>query len=90
MKAETTQCRTCGNEISSVTALGSLCLPCVLRAGRTPAAEAQGSATTWAEVFPQLEVLETLKQEADHVVYRTRVCGENAEKYAVLQVVSGQ
>jgi tetratricopeptide (TPR) repeat protein len=90
MKAETTQCRTCGNEMTGVTALGSLCLPCVLRAGLTPTAEAHGAATTWAEVFPQLEVLETLKQETDHVVYRARVCGENTEKHAVLQVVSGQ
>ena len=90
MKTETTQCLTCGSKVAG-TPLGALCLACVLRASRTPVADPHGAITTWAEVFPQLEVERTLRESEGYSIYLARVIGDQdrAAGKAVLQVVSG-
>jgi|GEM_PF-1035976 len=89
MKATAT-CSTCGGEISGgTTPLGVLCPACVIRASFTPFPTKEGPLTTWAEVFPQLEVERTLREEPGLSVYLTRVVDDHETRRAILQVASG-
>lgn len=90
MKATAT-CTTCGGELAGgASPLGNLCPACVIRASCTPETRTDGSLTTWAEVFPQLEVERILREEAGLSVYLAEVVGEGDARKAVLQVASGK
>ena len=90
MQVSPKSCANCGSEVDgSRSAYGSLCLACVLRSGYTPGSDPSGPATTWAEVFPQLEVERTLREEDGLSVYLAQTHESDTSGRAILQVVSG-
>ena len=93
MNSKTSQCVTCGREVPRTNSLlGDFCPACVLGAGRTPGSAFASSqdTTTWAEVFPQLEVDAALVEEDGLSIYRGRVLDSDPPERALLQVISGK
>ena len=93
MISKTSQCATCGREVPPTSSLlGDFCPACILGAGRTPgsAFAASRDTTTWAELFPQLEVDATLLAEDGLSIYRGRVVDSDPPESALLQVLSGE
>ena len=90
MKADLTRCKTCGSKLDgSASLLGTLCSACVLRASWTPGLAGDDEETSWADVFPQLEVERTLDDADGLAIYLARVVVGEPSSKAVLQVVSG-
>lgn len=92
MISKTSQCETCGRQVPRTHSLfGDLCPACVLGVGRTPGSEfaEPRDTTTWAEVFPQLEVEATLVEANGLSIYRARVLDSDAPENAILQVLNG-